>query len=121
MGRFILSDTTKPETRCQPHFHFTPKAKTKNSSKPAMQLMSKPLLMQQWVEEADRDDALVPLKKQYKAFNYYHLPNGNVVGLWKFALTSLSKDNGKTWEYTPTRAPGFVKQQCQNLGTKNLR
>ncbi|HKZ65190.1 MAG TPA: exo-alpha-sialidase, partial [Chitinophagaceae bacterium] len=61
---------------------------------------------------------LIPLKKQFKAFNYYRLPNGNVVGLWKYALTSMSKDQGKTWQYTPTRAPGFVNANAKIWGQK---
>jgi hypothetical protein len=82
------------------------------------ELLSQPLQMQQWVEEADRNDPLIPLKKEYKAFNYYHLPDGRVVGLWKFALTSISKDDGRTWQYTPTRAPGFVNANAKIWGQK---
>jgi hypothetical protein len=73
------------------------------------EILNTPLLMQQMVEEADRNDPLIPLKKDFKAFNYYRLPNGNIVGLWKYALTSITKDEGKTWQYNPTRAPGFCK------------
>ncbi|MFV0605891.1 MAG: exo-alpha-sialidase [Niabella sp.] len=82
------------------------------------ELLSNPLQMQQWVEEADRDDSLIPLKKEYKAFNFYHLPDGRAVGFWKYALTSITKDNGKTWEYTPTRAPGFVNANAKIWGQK---
>lgn len=82
------------------------------------ELLSKPLQMQQWVEEADRDDPLVPLKKQYKAFNYYHLPDGRAVGFWKYALTSITNDDGKTWQYNPTRAPGFVNANAKIWGQK---
>ncbi|MEN2398996.1 six-hairpin glycosidase [Flavobacterium sp. MC2016-06] len=99
-------------------FPFYKKAKDKKFIKACDELLSKPLLMQQWVEEADRDDELIPLKKQFKAFSSYHLPNGNVVGLWKFALTSISKDEGKTWEYNPTRAPGFVNSNAKIWGQK---
>lgn len=81
------------------------------------ELMATPLMMMQWVEEADRDDALIPLKKQYKAFNYYHLPDGRVVGLWKNALTSISKDNGKTWP-DATRAPKFVNSNAKFWGQR---
>lgn len=28
----------------------------------------------QWVEEADREDPIIPLKKGYKAFNAIHCP-----------------------------------------------
>ena len=46
----------------------------------------------QWVEEADREDPIIPLKKGYKAFNCYTLPDGRIVSLWKHALTSISED-----------------------------
>lgn len=80
------------------------------------ELLTKPLMMQQWVEEADRDDPLIPLKEQYKAFSYYHLPDDRVVGLWKHALTSISEDGGRTWKYRPTRAPGFVNANAKIWG-----
>ncbi|MDX1938670.1 MAG: six-hairpin glycosidase [Flavihumibacter sp.] len=82
------------------------------------EFLSKPLLMMQTVEEGDRNDPLIPLHKDFKAFNYYHLPNGNVVGLWKYALTSISKDEGKTWQYNPTRSPGFVNANAKIWGQK---
>jgi hypothetical protein len=80
------------------------------------EILSTPLLMMQTVEEADRNDPLIPLQKDFKAFNYYHLPNGNVAALWKSALTSISKDEGKTWQYNPTRAPGFVNANAKIWG-----
>jgi len=82
------------------------------------EILNTPLLMQQMVEEADRNDPLIPLKKDFKAFNYYRLPNGNTVGLWKYALTSITKDEGKTWQYNPTRAPGFVNANAKIWGQR---
>jgi hypothetical protein len=82
------------------------------------EILGTPLLMMQTVEEGDRNDPLIPLQKDFKAFNYYHLPNGNVVGLWKYALTSISKDEGKTWQYNPARAPGFVNANAKIWGQK---
>jgi len=82
------------------------------------EILSTALLMMQTVEEADRNDPLIPLRKDFKAFNYYHLPNGNVVALWKYALTSISKDEGKTWQYNPTRAPGFVNANAKIWGQR---
>jgi len=82
------------------------------------ELLDSPLMMQQWVEEADRDDPLIPLKKQLKAFSYYHLSDGRVVGLWKHALTSMSRDEGKTWMYKPVRAPGFVNANAKIWGQR---
>jgi hypothetical protein len=81
------------------------------------ELLGKPLMMQQWVEEADRDDPLIPLKQQYKALSYYHLRDHRVVGLWKEGLTSISDDEGKTWR-TPVRAPGIVTSNAKIWGQK---
>lgn len=81
------------------------------------ELLADPLMMQQWVEEADRNDPLIPLKKQFKAFSYYHLADGRVVGLWKHALTAISNDGGKTWP-NPIRAPKFVNSNAKIWGQR---
>jgi hypothetical protein len=99
-------------------YPFYASSKDKELIKACNEILATPLLMQQMVEEADRNDPLIPLQKDFKAFNYYHLPNGSVVGLWKVALTSISKDEGKTWAYNPTRAPGFVNANAKIWGQK---
>ncbi len=99
-------------------YPFYKSSTDKGFIKACEEILAKPLLMQQMVEEADRNDSLIPLKKDFKAFNYYHLPNGNVVGLWKYALTSISTNEGKTWQYNPTRAPGFVNANAKIWGQK---
>ena len=81
------------------------------------EILSNPLLVQQWVEESDKNDPIIPLKKDYKALSYYHLNNGNVVGLWKHALTAISRDEGRTWTQ-PARAPGFVNGNAKIWGQK---
>ena len=96
-------------------YPFYKKSKDKAFVAACDELLSRPLMMQQWVEEADRDDPLIPLKKQYKAFSYYHLPGGDVIGLWKHALTAVSKDEGKTWTQ-PGRAKGFVNSNAKIWG-----
>ncbi|WP_159520300.1 exo-alpha-sialidase [Sunxiuqinia indica] len=98
-------------------YPFYTKSKDKGLVKACEEMLSDPLVQQQWNEEADRDDPLIPIQKQYKAFSYYHLPNGNVVGLWKHALTAVSEDEGKTWT-TPTRAPGFVNSNAKIWGQR---
>ncbi len=40
------------------------------------------------------------------------------MGLWKHALTSISSDNGKTWAYSPLRAPGFVNSNAKIWGQR---
>ncbi|MBS1520873.1 MAG: six-hairpin glycosidase [Bacteroidetes bacterium] len=111
--------------------HYNPKWSEKNTSYPFYktskdkgfieacdELMANPLMMMQWVEETDRKDPLIPLHKDYKAFNFYHLPDGRVVGLWKYALTAISTDNGKTWPANATRAPHFVTSNAKIWGQR---
>jgi hypothetical protein len=99
-------------------YPFYKSSKDMELVKASEEILATPLLMQQMVEEADRNDPLIPLQKDFKAFNYYHLPNGNVVGLWKYALTSISKNEGRTWQYGPLRAPGFVNANAKIWGQK---
>lgn len=98
-------------------FPFYQKSKDKGFVAACDELLSKPLQMQQWVEEADLNDPIIPLQKQYKAFSFYHVPNGDVVGLWKHALTASSNDEGKNWTI-PLRAPGFVNANAKIWGQK---
>jgi hypothetical protein len=107
-------DTTKSV------FPFYASSKDKGFVAACYELLGNPLMMQQWVEEADRNDPLIPLKKDVKAFSYYHLNNGEVVGLWKHALTSISKDNGLSWQYGPLRAPRFVNSNAKIWGQKTI-
>jgi hypothetical protein len=111
--------------------HYNPKWNEQNTSYPFYktskdkgfvqacdELMANPLMMMQWVEETDKKDPLIPLHKDYKAFNFYHLPDGRVVGLWKYALTAISTDNGKTWPANATRAPRFVNANAKIWGQR---
>jgi len=99
-------------------YPFYTASKDKGFIKACDELLATPLMVQQWVEEADRDDPIIPLKRAIKAFCFYHLPNGEVVGLWKHALTTISKDEGKTWSYDALRAPGFVNSNAKIWGQK---
>ncbi|SDT16992.1 hypothetical protein SAMN05216490_2644 [Mucilaginibacter mallensis] len=111
--------------------HYNPKWNEQNTSYPFYktskdkdfvqacdELMANPLMMMQWEEETDRNDLLIPLHKDYKAFNFYHLPDGRVVGLWKYALTAISTDNGKTWPANASRAPRFVTSNAKIWGQR---
>jgi hypothetical protein len=110
--------------------HYNPKWNEQNTSYPFYktskdkgfiqacdELMATPLMMMQWAEETDRHDPLIPLRKDYKAFNFYHLPDGRVVGLWKNGLTGISKDEGKTWGAV-VRAPKIVTSNAKIWGQK---
>ncbi|HEY0679425.1 MAG TPA: exo-alpha-sialidase [Chitinophagaceae bacterium] len=102
--RFNEKNTTYP---------FYKKSPDKGFIEACDELLASPLQMQQMVEEADRNDPLIPLKKDFKAFNYYRLPDGKIAGFWKYALTSISADGGKSWLYNPVRAPGFVNANAK--------
>ena len=94
------------------------KSKSKAFIEACKELLSNKLMTQQWNEESDRKDPLITLQKQYKAFSYYHLADGRVVGLWKNALTAISNDNGKSWPENASRAPGFVNSNAKIWGQK---
>ncbi len=99
-------------------YKFYKKSKDKGFIEACDELLSNPLYMMQWVEEADRNDPLIPLKKPYKAFSYYRLPDGRIAALWKHALTAISEDGGKTWPENAYRAPGFVNSNAKIWGQK---
>jgi hypothetical protein len=99
-------------------YPFYTSSKDKEFVAACNELLANPLVTQQWNEEADRNDPLIPLKKQYKALSYYHLPDGRVVGLWKNALTAISTDEGKTWPQSAVRAPGFVNANAKIWGQR---
>lgn len=113
---FIRNNSSWDKSKSAYPFYNT--SKDKGFIEACDELLATPLMMQQWVEEADRNDPLIPLKREAKAFSYYHLPDNRVVGLWKHALTSISNDEGKTWQYNPLRAPGFVNSNAKIWGQK---
>jgi hypothetical protein len=98
---------------------FFEKSKDKGFVEACKELLANRLLVQQWSEEADRNDPLISLRNEnLKAFNFYTLPDGRTVGLWKHALTSISADQGKTWLYHPVRAPRFVNSNAKIWGQR---
>ena len=90
----------------------------KHLVKAAKEILANPRYRMQWVEEADRNDKLIPLNKPYKAYNDYTLPDGRLVALWKHALTSISADGGNTWSQPVERAPGFVNSNAKIWGQR---
>lgn len=100
-------------------YPFFERSKDKGFVETCKEALGNTLLIQQWAEEADRNDPLVALHNEnYKAFNYYQLPDGRTVGFWKVALTSISADKGKTWLYNPVRAPRFVNSNAKIWGQR---
>ncbi|NDV83290.1 glycosyl hydrolase family 65 protein [Bacteroides sp. 51] len=99
-------------------YPYYTQSKDKELIKACREIMANPLYMMQWVEEADRNDPLIPLHKDYKAFCYYTLPDGRKASLWKHALTSISADDGRTWEEPVLRAKGFVNSNAKIWGQR---
>ncbi len=90
----------------------------KEVRKACEEILASPRQRMQWVEEADRNDPLIPLNKGYKAYCDYTLPDGRIVALWKHALTSISADGGNTWEQPVERAKGFVNSNAKIWGQR---
>ena len=82
------------------------------------EILANPRYRMQWVEEADRNDPLIPLHKEYKAYCDYTLPDGQIAALWKHALTSTSADSGLTWAQPVERAKGFVNSNAKIWGQR---
>ena len=82
------------------------------------ELLANPRFRMQWVEESDRNDPIIPLNKEYKAYCDYTLPDGRLVALWKHALTSTSADGGNTWHQPVNRAKGFVNSNAKIWGQR---
>ena len=82
------------------------------------EILANPRYRMQWVEEADRNDPLIPLHKEYKAYCDYTLPDGQIAALWKHALTSTSADGGLTWAQPVERAQGFVNSNAKIWGQR---
>ena len=98
-------------------FPFYTKA-PKDVKKACEEILANPRYRMQWVEEADRNDPLIPLHKEYKAYCDYTLPDGQIAALWKHALTSTSADGGLTWAQPVERAKGFVNSNAKIWGQR---
>ncbi len=98
-------------------FPFYTKA-DKATRKACEEILANPRYRMQWVEEADRNDPLIPLNKGYKAYCDYTLPDGRIASLWKHALTSISDDGGNTWAQPVERAKGFVNSNAKIWGQR---
>ncbi len=106
-------------------YPYYKKSKDKGFVAAVNAMLTDPMQRMQWVEEADRNDPIIPLNKPYKAFSGYTLPDGRKVALWKHAVTSLSADGGNTWRQVDIngklgcdRAPGFVNSNAKIWGQR---
>ena len=64
--------------------------------------------LQWWEENRDYPEQdFFAVRGAGQAFNWYSLPDGRIVGLWKHSRVSLSGDSGKTWAPVQT-SPSLV-------------
>lgn len=99
-------------------YPYYTRSKDKGFKQACKEILDNPRYRMQWVEEADRNDPLIPLHKEYKAYCDYTLPDGRLTSLWKHALTSISADGGYTWEQPVERAKGFVNSNAKIWGQR---
>ena len=57
-------------------YPYFKRSKDKEFVKACQEILDNPRYRMQWVEEADRNDPLIPLHKEYKAYCDYTLPDG---------------------------------------------
>ena len=99
-------------------YPYYTRSKDKGFREACEELLASPIQRMGWVEEADREDPIIPLHKEYKAFCSYTLDDGRIVSLWKHALTSISSDGGNTWAEPIARAKGFVNSNAKIWGQR---
>ena len=83
-------------------------------------LLNDKLRTLQWIDEDRGLDGFYNLKdsiNRVQATNYYHRPDGQVVGLWKWSYAALSPDEGKTWS-TPVRIPSLIMAGGKQWGQR---
>ena len=116
---FIYLNSSYSRTSRNPREIFPYYTKAPKDVKAACEeILANPRYRMQWVEEADRNDPLIPLHKEYKAYCDYTLPDGQIAALWKHALTSTSADGGLTWAQPVERAKGFVNSNAKIWGQR---
>ena len=98
-------------------FPFYKKSSDKDFLKVCEEILADPLVTLQWVEEADRDDPIIPaMDVMGKAFCYYSLDDGRIIGMWKSRLSGVSADGGKTWSANKT--PGLYTGSAKMWGER---
>ena len=97
-----------------PHYSYYKKAPDAGFVKAVDELLANNLMMQQWWEEerddGGRDCALLPPDDDFNAnaFNWYTLPDGKIVGLWKDRSMALADK----WERGHFKAVGMGRDIC---------
>ncbi|MCU0519077.1 MAG: exo-alpha-sialidase [Anaerolineae bacterium] len=78
-------------------------------------LLADKLMTLQWWEEDRSSDGFYAVEGG-KALSYYHLPDGRVIGLWKFSRAGISADEGASW--TTGDVPSLVMSGAKIWGQR---
>ncbi|MBQ6645943.1 MAG: exo-alpha-sialidase [Clostridia bacterium] len=74
--------------------------------------------LQWWEENRDYGEAdFFALRGAGEAFNWYALPDGKIVGLWKRSKAALSEDGGRHWSEVKT-SPSLVMSGGKQWGER---
>ena len=79
-------------------------------------LLADKLVTLQWWEEDRAEDGFFATRGR-EAFCFYHTPDGNVVGLWKWSHAALSTDEGQSWSEIQ-RMPSLVMAGAKVWGQR---
>lgn len=78
------------------HYPYYKESKDRGFVEACEALLANRLMTLQWWEEDRSPDGFYAVEG-YKALSYYHLPDGRVVGLWKWSKAAISADEGRSW------------------------
>lgn len=86
------------------------------------ELLSNRLYVQQWAEENGDQDSIIAIKhpgdgRTYQAFQWYHIDQETIIGMWKHSLVARSNDGGTTWSDV-TFCPSLVMSGQKIWGEK---
>ncbi len=88
-------------------YPFYTRSKDKGFVKACDELLGNNLMTLQWWDEDRGLDGFYSSEHAESALSYFHRKDGKVVALWKWSLTGLSSDGGKTFS-KPVKSPTLV-------------
>jgi len=80
-------------------------------------LLADKLMTLQWWDEDRGLDGFHSIKRAGEALCFYHRRDGQVVGLWKWALCALSEDEGASFS-TPVKVPTLTMDGAKVWGQR---
>lgn len=106
-----------PENTPFPPYHDAPDEGFREACE---ELLANPLMVQQWHEEdcLAEDDFYVLMDRKLKAFCWYTLPDGRIVGLWKSHFFTVADRWERGAVPPPKQAPSIVYHGAKAWGQR---